>query len=198
MPVYPDRRQWCARTALFLVGLLLAGPGWTHAGHAHAGWTDGLLHPLNGLDHLLAMIGVGLWAAWQRVRALQWLPLGFVTAAAAGTLLGSTLGAAAAPGIETGVALTLLALGAALLARWHAPASLAWSLVILCGALHGAAHGGEMGVQGWAPVLGFLGGTALLHAAGYGLLRASRPVWRAWLVTGGGIGSALAGTWLLA
>lgn len=150
--------------------MLLAAPAALAHGegiHTHAaGIIAGLSHPVSGLDHLLAMVAVGLWAAQKGGRALWALPLTFVGIMA----LGSTMGAigVALPGMEAGIALSVLALG--LLVALQS----AWSLQLACATVaffalfHGIAHGAEMPMAAspWGYGLGVLAATAMLHGAG--------------------------------
>lgn len=152
-----------------LVLVLSTSQVWAHGDgiHAHgAGLAAGLAHPFNGLDHLLAMLAVGLWAAQQGGRALWVLPATFVSVMA----LGSTLGVMGVmlPGLETGMALSVLALGLllALQSRWALP--LAGVVVGIFALFHGVAHGQEMPLAAslWGYGFGMLTATALLHAGG--------------------------------
>ncbi|HWD18612.1 MAG TPA: HupE/UreJ family protein [Verrucomicrobiae bacterium] len=152
--------------ALFLFPAVASAhvvPGSPHAFH------DGFTHPLTGLDHLLAMIAVGLWAAQQRGRAVWLIPLTFVGVMALGGALG--MAGAYLPGAELGIVASVLVLGGliATMARFHP--SLAMMVVGFFAMFHGYAHGREMpGATGaWTFSLGFLAATVLLHAAGLGL-----------------------------
>lgn len=157
------------RTPIFFILALVAPTIWAHGQgiHTHGvGLLAGLAHPFSGLDHLLAMLAVGMWAAQQGGRALWALPLTFVGVMA----LGSALGVAgiALPGVEAGILLSVLVLGllVALASRWALP--LAVSLVGLFALFHGAAHGLEMPLAAspWAYGAGMLAATAVLHVSG--------------------------------
>jgi urease accessory protein len=135
--------------------------------HSHgAGLIAGLAHPFSGLDHLLAMVAVGLWAAQKGGRALWILPLAFVGMMAFGGTL-SVLGVYL-PNVEVGIALSVMVLGllVALQSRWALP--LAGSMVGLFAMFHGMAHGVEMpnAASPWAYGLGMMAATAFLHATG--------------------------------
>jgi urease accessory protein len=147
--------------------LLLAPAAFAHLqGGAAAGLTSGLLHPLTGLDHVLAMLAVGLWAA-QRGGAERWrLPLAFVGTMLVGGVLG--MSGLVLPYGEIGIALSVLLLGVLIVSapRLSSPAALA--LVAAAALLHGHAHGSEL-AAGLSPALyaaGFVAATAALHAAG--------------------------------
>jgi urease accessory protein len=134
-----------------------------------AGMLAGIAHPLSGWDHALAMIGVGLWAA-QSGRAARWsLPASFLAAMAVGGVLG--LAGFALPAVETGIALSLLALGIAIVAAARPVAWLGMALVAAFAVFHGHAHGAELpaGASGALYGAGALLATAALHAAGLGL-----------------------------
>lgn len=135
--------------------------------HTHgAGLLAGLAHPFSGLDHLLAMVAVGLWAAQKGVRALWALPATFVSILALGGGMG-VMGFAL-PGIEAGIALSVLVLGLliALRSRWSL--SLACVTVGFFALFHGVAHGEEMPLAAspWGYGLGMMAATALLHGTG--------------------------------
>lgn len=158
------KRMMTALPLLLAASLALAhGEG----SHAHdAGLIAGLAHPFSGLDHLLAMVAVGLWAAQQGGRALWVLPLSFVGAMAVGSALG-VMGVAL-PGLETGIILSVLALGlvVALQSRWAL--GLACAMVGFFALFHGVAHGQEMPLAAspFGYGAGMLAATAVLHAAG--------------------------------
>ncbi len=155
--------------------MLVAAPAAAHTGAAAgAGLAHGFAHPLGGLDHLLAMVTVGVWAAQRGGRAVWALPAAFVGMMLAGGSLG--LSGVALPGVEGAVLASVIVLGAvvALAARPGLPLGLA--IVGAFGLFHGQAHGAEMPAAA-APALyaaGFVAATALLHAAGVGAALAAR------------------------
>lgn len=171
-----------------------------HPGHDTPGFISGVLHPLLGLDHLLAMIGVGLLAAALRPaapRASLLAPVLFVAAAAIGTALGAIGGLDAR--IEVVVAASLLPLGLALMLGRRIPLAASLLLSTLCGLVHGGAHGVELAAQnGMWTATGFLAGTALLHATGLALALALPLRRRPPALAACGLGLASAGLWLLA
>ncbi|MEW5768803.1 MAG: HupE/UreJ family protein [Pseudomonadota bacterium] len=183
------------RILLPLIALSCAAPAWAHPGtQLGNGLPAGLAHPFLGLDHLLAMLLVGVWAsqqtgAWQRLAP----PLAFVACMAAGGYLGAA--GLALPHVEAGIAVSVLGLGllTALAARLPLAASLA--LIGAFALCHGHAHGAEMpAVALWSYLPGFILSTALLHGLGYlGASRVTRPAW----VRGAGLASALVGGGLL-
>lgn len=135
----------------------------------HNGLLHGFSHPLSGLDHGLAMIAVGLWAAQAHSRIIWLIPLVFVMIMGLGGLLGIiTLPIAFA---EYGITLSLLVLGALLACRKHLPLSASIILVGLFALCHGYAHGSEMpqNVSMFPYAAGFMLATMLLHVCGIGL-----------------------------
>lgn len=146
---------------LSLPATVMAHPG----GEAHS-FMAGAAHPLSGLDHLLAMLAVGLLAGYSGGKMLWWLPASFVAAMAVGAGL-SVIGANFAF-IEVGIALSLVAFGAALVLKHSLRALALIALTAGFALFHGHAHGMEMGadVSGMSYALGFMLVTALLHATG--------------------------------
>ena len=163
------------RTALKLGALALAGALLPTAALAHTGVGDtsgfahGFWHPIGGLDHVLAMVAVGAFAARLGGRALWIVPSAFVAMMAVGGFIG--LEDIPLPFVETGIALSVVVLGLAVALRWKLPVAAAGALVGLFAVFHGHAHGGEMPVDasGLSYALGFMLATALLHVAGIGL-----------------------------
>ena len=182
-----------------LLALLLAVPtvALTHPGHAESSLMAGLTHPLFGLDHLLAMLAVGLWAAQQQGAARWALPLTFVTSMVIGGMLG--FGRFSVPLLETGITGSLVALGLLVALALRPALPVAVGLVALFAAAHGIAHGLEAPAQGVqaAYSLGFVAATAALHAAGFTLVRLL-PLRAAPLVKWLGAASAIVGVWLMA
>jgi len=151
--------------------LALPGSALAHTGHETTGAVHGLIHPFTGLDHLLAMLLVGLFAYQLGGRALWALPLAFLTALGLGGLLGMS-----APGtglVEIGIAVSVIVLGTAVALNLRAPVALAAAVVGFFAIFHGYAHGAEMPASASAMSYGagFMLGTALLIAMGIGLGR---------------------------
>jgi urease accessory protein len=170
------RYAMAALAVALLPGTALAHPGQDHV-HAAGPFLAGLAHPVEGLDHLLAMIAVGLLAAVMGGRALWALPLAFVGAMAVGGAMGSA--GAALPGVEPVILASVIVLGAALALALRPPLAVAVATAAVFGFAHGATHGIEgpqAGVLAYA--LGFVLATVGLHllgtAAGFGLERLGR------------------------
>lgn len=140
--------------------------------HAHVGVGDtvgfahGFGHPLGGIDHLLAMVCVGLWAAQRGGRALWIIPGTFVLVMAAGGFTGTA--ELLVPYVEQGIVLSLLVLGVLVAVAVRLPLALSAIIVGLFALFHGHAHGTEIpaNVSGVAYGAGFVLATALLHALG--------------------------------
>ncbi|WP_411725757.1 HupE/UreJ family protein [Methyloglobulus sp.] len=147
--------------------LMLSLPAQAHTGsEAVHGFVDGFLHPLMGVDHLLVMLAIGLWAAMRGGRALWLLPMSFLLMMAAGAGLhfaGFTLNAA-----EACVAFSVLASGLLLWGNYRISSGLAVALVAGFALSHGYVHAAEMqtGADATAYASGFLLTTALLHVLG--------------------------------
>ncbi|WP_046866700.1 HupE/UreJ family protein [Microvirga massiliensis] len=146
----------------FAPSLAFAHPSLHHADSL----TAGLVHPLGGSDHLLAMVGVGLWAAQLGGRALWMLPLAFMSA----LMAGGTVGMLGVPAlfVEPGILGSLLAIGLAVALAWRVHAAAGFALVAAFAFFHGHAHGSEMpeGASTLTYASGFLFATGLLHLAG--------------------------------
>jgi len=156
------------------------------------GFSSGFSHPLHGLDHLLAMIAVGLWAAQLGGRARWAVPASFVAVMAVGGALG--MAGVHVPYMEMGIVASVMAMGLliALSAKLPTPAGMA--VVGVFALFHGLSHGAEMPVNavGFAYGAGFVLATSLLHACGVALGSMLRPV-RLPVVRWAGAAIALAG-----
>ena len=154
------------RIAAAAIVVLLPGAAFAHPGHGGIGFTHAFMHPLGGLDHVLAMVAVGLYAVLLGGRALWLVPATFVGVMA----LGGALGAAGypLPYAEIGIALSVIVLGLAVAVRISLPTVAAMALVGVFAVFHGHAHGTEMPQDAsvYAYAAGFMLATALLHGAG--------------------------------
>jgi urease accessory protein len=168
VPVSP-----CPHVSLCVIlPLLLLWPasalGHTRGGEA-LGFTSGLLHPVSGLDHVLAMIAVGLWGAQLGAPAMWLLPVTFPMVMAFGGMLG--LMGMKLPGIEVGIALSAIALGLAVCSEARPKLWIAALIVGFFAIFHGHAHGTELppGANGILYSIGFVLATGTLHAVGISL-----------------------------
>lgn len=155
-----------ARIIALIALCLFAGTASAHPGHTPTGFAGGLAHPFLGLDHLLAMVAIGLWAAQQGGRALWAVPASFVGA----MVLGGTLAVSGwtLPHVETGIALSVLILGLLIATQRNVQTSIGMTLAGVFALFHGYAHGLEI-PQATSPVLyvaGFIMATVCLHGVG--------------------------------
>lgn len=156
----------------FLLVAVASSSAMAHTGAGSAtGFVTGLTHPILGLDHLLAMVAVGLWAASMRGRAIWSLPAAFVGAMLVGGVLGIAWGGF--PLVEVGILGSVVILGLAIASRVSPAPVFAAAVVGLLGVFHGHAHGTEMplGASGVEYFAGFVVATVSLHLAGIGLGR---------------------------
>lgn len=176
-----------------------------HTGHEIGGITSGFAHPFGGLDHLLAMVAVGVWStlqaapdAQQRISRYVWLwPTVFVVTMLLGALAG--LDGIHIPAVESSIALSVLALGLLIALRRRLPIGIGALVVAAFAVVHGHAHGGELpdGASVWLYLTGMACATLLLHVSG--VLAGMQLRWRnAWFVRGLGAAVAGAGVVLLA
>jgi len=180
---------------LVLAAAVLAAPlAWGHDGHHVGGAAAGFVHPFAGLDHLLAMVAIGLWATQQGGRALWAVPLAFVAAMAMGALAG--FAGFALPALEPMIAASVVVLGLAIAAGLRAPVLAGATIAALFAVFHGNAHGLEaVGAPVAAYLAGMLAATALLHGAGIagGLaVKVGALRWAGAAVAAGGVGLMLA------
>jgi urease accessory protein len=140
---------------------------WAHVESGEAGgFLSGLSHPVSGLDHVIAMVAVGLWGAQLGIPALWVLPVAFPMMMAFGGVLG--LIGIPVPGVEVGIAVSAVVLGALVLGQIRLPLIAAVCLVAVFAVFHGHAHGTELqaGQNAMLYSLGFVIATGLLHGVG--------------------------------
>lgn len=162
-----------------------------------AGFLAGLVHPVSGLDHVIAMVAVGLWGAVLGPPAIWVLPVAFPLVMALGGLM-ALLGLPV-PAVEVGIALSAIVLGTMVLAELRPPLAVAAAIVAFFAIFHGHAHGRELpaGTSALLYSLGFVIATGLLHAAGILLGVAHRWSAGRQVVRAAGAGVALAGLFFL-
>jgi urease accessory protein len=148
--------------------LATASPAWAHSGIG-AGAISGFVHPLQGLDHVLAMIAVGVWAAQLGRRAALLLPVVFPVVMAIGALL--AMSGVAMPLVETAIIVSVLVLGLLIVLATRPGLMTSAAVVAVFALFHGHAHGSESpeAVPPIAYGLGFLAATLLLHLIGIGV-----------------------------
>lgn len=178
---------------------LLITPAAAHEGHGVAGgFTSGFLHPFFGLDHVVAMVAVGLWGAFLGMPAIWLLPIVFPLVMAMGGALGGV--GMVLPGVELGIAASAVVLGTMVAFAAKPPI---WIAAVIVGAFaifHGHAHGAELpeAANPLAYSIGFVIATGLLHLAGigFGLLTGSET--GKIVVRAAGAMIAIAGAWFIA
>lgn len=179
-------KRFLASRFLKLSALLAVLPAIASAHPGHDGghglewdFAGGVQHPLFGLDHLLAMIAVGIWAAQLGGRARWFVPATFVGVMALGAVVGNQ--GVAFPAVEQMIAASLLAFGLMIALAKRLPVSLGLGLTALFALFHGVAHGAEIpaNVSGVSYGLGFVVATTALHGVGLALgkLSAKQSAW---------------------
>jgi urease accessory protein len=167
----PPNRLRSSMLKLLLALTLAVTPSLAFA-HLGIGDTDGIahgfMHPVTGIDHVLAMVAVGLFAAQLGGRALWLVPLTFVAMMACGGAVG--MAGLQLPYVEIGIGLSVVVLGGLVATGLNPPLAIAMALVGFFAIFHGHAHGAEMPdtASGFAYAGGFIVATALLHATGIG------------------------------
>ena len=150
---------------------VLADPALAHTGAGHAdGFSAGFIHPIFGLDHLLAMVSVGIWSALVAPRRVWIAPVAFVAAMVAGASL-AFLGVPL-PGVESMIAASVMALGLMIFIGARLPRMAGVALCGLFAMFHGHAHASEATGAVLAYIGGFSIATAAIHVAGIGIGRA--------------------------
>lgn len=181
-------------TALLCLLLLWPADASAHlVGGEATGFVSGFKHPISGLDHVLAMVSVGLWGAQLGMPAIWLLPVTFPMVMAFGGMLG--LMGVPLPFTEIGIALSAIGLGVMVAGEARPPLFIAALLVGGFAIFHGHAHGTELppGESGMLYSIGFVVATGLLHLTGVGIGLIQR--WKLGQLTLrlGGVGVAIAG-----
>ena len=150
---------------VFVTTVLLADSALAHDGQT-GGFLTGLSHPVSGLDHIAAMIAVGLWGSQLRKPAVWVLPVAFPMVMAFGAFL--ALVGLGLPGVEIGIALSAVVLGGMVLWATEVPLAVSLLIVSAFAVFHGQAHGTELpeDQNSLAYSVGFVISTGLLHATG--------------------------------
>jgi urease accessory protein len=187
--------QSSTRRLTLLVPMLL----WAQFALAHPqageakGFLTGFKHPISGLDHVLAMVAVGLWGAQLGPPAIWILPVAFPMVMAFGGMLG--LMGVPLPGTEIGIAASAILLGAVVLFEVRPPLAVAAALVGFFAIFHGHAHGTELppGESGLEYSIGFVIATGCLHGVGITIGTVHRWQWGQNILRVAGAGVATAG-----
>jgi urease accessory protein len=147
--------------------ILMPAVAFAHTGLGDtSGFVHGFGHPISGLDHVLAMVMVGVFAWQLGGRALWLVPAAFITVMALAGALG--IAGIGVPFVEIGIAISVVVFGAIVALDFKAPTAVAMGVVGLFAVFHGHAHGAEIpeDAGGVAYAAGFITATALLHLAG--------------------------------
>jgi urease accessory protein len=194
----PLIRRGAAGLVVALLLTLSSAPVLAHTGTGQlGGLAAGFMHPILGLDHVLAMVAVGMWGAQLGMPLIWVLPVTFPLVMAVGGLAGG-LGIPL-PGIETGIAASVLVLGAMIAFAVRPPVWVAMVIVAIWAVFHGYAHGAELPASAdpFAYGIGFVVATGMLHCIGIAIgLIVRWPIGVAALRAGGAAICA-AGLWLL-
>lgn len=189
----------CGRATALMLTFISISSAFAHPGHPTAfGFNDGFAHPFSGIDHLLAMLAVGLWAAQNQRPALWVLPLAFPLMMLAGAML--AFAGVAAPAVETGIAASVAVLGLLIGFAIRMPVWASAAVVSVFALFHGYAHGSELphGASALWYGAGFVAATALLHLLGLSIGLFAGQKMAAQAVRVGGIAIAAVGGYLLA
>ncbi len=184
---------WRRASATLLACFLLAPSAFAHVERGQGiSFTTGLQHPWSGLDHVIAMIAVGVWGAQLGNPAMWMLPVTFPIVMSFGAMMG--LLGIPLPGIETGIALSAVALGTMVAAEARPKLAVAAVIVGIFAIFHGHAHGTELppGQNGMLYSMGFVIATGSLHGIGITLGLVHR--WPAGRVALRGAGAVIACT----
>lgn len=150
--------------------LISAAGADAHTGTGVAGGLkSGVLHPVLGLDHLLAMLAVGIWGAQMGGRTVWTLPVTFPIVMAVGGVMGMM--DLPLPNVETGIAMSMIVLGLAIAAAWKPAEGIALLIVAAFAIFHGHAHGAELpsAADPAAYAAGFVVATGAIHVLGVGI-----------------------------
>ena len=180
-----------------LAFLALAGSPELALAHTGIGTTSafdaGIAHPFSGIDHMLAMVAVGLWGGLRGGKALWLWPATFV----GGMLIGGAMGMEQIPlpFVEQGIIASIVVLGLVVALAFSAPLAVGALVIVAAGILHGHAHGAEIpsDANGLHYALGFVLATAALHALGVGATVLAARVGKPVLIRAAGAATAVAG-----
>ena len=155
-----------AAAAAVVAALLPFGAAAHVTGGLAGGFAGGFAHPMTGPDHFLAMLAVGIWGAQMGGRAVWTLPVAFPLIMAAGGIAG--MAGLTLPGVETGIAVSVLALGLAIAAVWRPVEPVPLLLIAVFAVFHGYAHGTELpaAADPAAYAVGFVVATGAIHILG--------------------------------
>jgi urease accessory protein len=197
-------RRLISRNVSLAVLVALAATGLNSAAFAHVGehsqlnFAEGLAHPFTGLDHMLAMVAVGLWASQLGRPALWLLPMTFPVVMAIGAAFG--ISGRELPWLEIAIASSVLVLGAAVALALRPSLVVSAALVALLALLHGYSHGTELpaNVSALTYGAGFVAATLVLHGIGIAIGLFANAVPLRYVARTAGAAIAVVGVFLLA
>ena len=185
-------------SAAFMLALLSMAPAEAHTGQgALGGFQSGFAHPVFGLDHLLAMLAVGIWGAQMGGRRVWTLPVTFPLIMALGGIAG--MAGLYLPQVELGIALSVLVLGLAIAIAWRPFEWVALILIAIFAVFHGYAHGIELpnAADPAAYSAGFVIATGAIHIIGIGIGLVLSKLLHGWVSRGLGGAIAVSGFYFL-
>lgn len=184
------------RTLSLIALFFISTAASAHSGHGSSGFSTGLAHPFSGMDHLLAMLAIGLWAGQLGGQRIWQLPTTFMAMLAAGAFIGMAIPSLTL--IEPGIVASVLILGLLIASPTKLALPVSFALTAAFGIFHGYAHGAEMpsAAAPLAYAAGFLLSTASLHVSGIVIGDALRERF-ARLVQVMGMCIAAMGAWML-
>jgi len=192
------RQKASVATAVLMLAMSSIAPAEAHTGQgALGGFQAGFAHPLFGVDHLLAMLAVGIWGAQMGGRRVWTLPVTFpliMTLGAIGGMAGLYL-----PDVELGIALSVLVLGLAIAIAWRPFEWVALTLIAIFAVFHGYAHGVELpnAADPAAYSAGFVIATGAIHVIGIGIGLVLGKLLHGWVSRGLGGAIAVSGLYFL-
>ena len=169
----------------------------TAGGAAGAGFWTGFVHPISGIDHVLAMFAIGLWGSQLGMPGIWVLPVAFPLVMSFGGALG--IAGVPLPGTEIGIALSVITLGTVIALNLRPPLPVALAIAAFFAIFHGHAHGAELPRQASAIAYsaGFVLATGLIHLSGIAVGLVIHLPRGIVAVRAGGCAIALAGLYLL-
>ena len=199
----PPAKVLCRARTLSFIAMVIFAAGSVTPAEAHivagdlGGFSSGFRHPLFGLDHLLAMLAVGIWGAQMGGRRVWTLPVTFPLVMACGGIAG--MAGLYLPDVELGIALSVLVLGLAIAFAWRPFEPVALLLIAVFAVFHGYAHGLELpdAVDPASYAAGFVIATGLIHVFGIGIGLLIGKLFDGWISRGLGAAIAAGGVYFL-
>jgi urease accessory protein len=194
----PSRWREVLFLASLVPALMVPEPAEAHVAQGPiGGFSAGIAHPFSGLDHLMAMLAVGIWGAQMGGRSVWSLPVTFPLVMTVGGVLG--MAGVPLPHVETGIALSMLVLGAAIVLAWRPHEWAALAVIAFFAICHGYAHGVELpnAADPAAYATGFVIATGTIHIIGIGIGLSLGKLFDGWFSRGLGGGIVAGGLYFL-